>query len=67
MVNLSFLNAWNKPVYVNIYQNGEYIDGSTLGRDVSIQTRLDFSHLKRVTYEVVLTDCIKDHRYTLKL
>ena len=67
MVNLSFLNTWNKPVYVNIYQNGEYIDGSNLGRDVSIQTRLDFSHLKRGTYEVVLTDCIKDHRYTLKL
>ena len=67
MVNLSFLNTRNKPVYVNIYQNGEHIDGSNLGRDLTIQTRLDFSHLKRGTYEVVLTDCVKDHRYTLKL
>lgn len=67
MVNVSFLNTRNKPVYVNIYQNGEHIDGSNLGRDVSIQTRLDFSHLKRGTYEVVLIDCVKDHRYTLRL
>ncbi|WP_319499931.1 hypothetical protein [uncultured Draconibacterium sp.] len=67
MVNLSFLNTRNKPVYVSIYQDGKYIDGSNLGRDVSIQTRLDFSHLKRGTYQVVLTDCVKDHRYTLKL
>ena len=66
-VNVSFLNTWNKPVYINIYQNGEYVDGSNLGRDVSIQTRLDFSHLQRGTYEVVLTDYVKDHRFTLKL
>ncbi len=67
MVDLSFFNTWNKPVHVSIYQNGKYIDGSNLGRDVSIQTRLDFSYLQRGTYEVVLSDCVRDHRYTLKL
>lgn len=66
-VNVSFLNTSNKPVYVNIYQDGEHIDGSNLGREMSIQTTLDFGDLKRGTYEVVLTDNIKDHKFTVNL
>lgn len=66
-MNVSFLNTWQKPVFINIYQNGELIDGRNLGRDMSIHTMLDFGRLKRGTYRVVLTDYIKDHSFTVKL
>nr|WP_319510792.1 hypothetical protein [uncultured Draconibacterium sp.] len=66
-VNVSFLNTSHKPVFINVYHDGEHIDGTNLGREMSIQTMLDFGDLKRGTYDIVLTDSVKDHKFTVKL
>ena len=66
-VNVSFLNTWQKPVFINVYQNGERIKGANLGRDISIHTMLDFGQLKKGTYEIVLTDYVKHHSFTVAL
>lgn len=66
-LNISLLNLPEKPVYVNIYQDGVQIDGFKLGKELAIQKRLDLSNLKTGEYEVVVSDCFKDHKYIAKL
>jgi hypothetical protein len=66
-LNVSFFNCPQKPVYVNIYQNGQHIQGINLGKDLTIQKRLDLSNLKKGEYEVVLSDLFKDHKYIAQL
>lgn len=66
-LNISFLNLPQKQVYVNVYQDGMQIDGFKLGKDLSIQKRLDLSNLTKGEYEIVVTDCFKDHKYIAKL
>ena len=66
-LDISFINIPMKQVYVNIYQDGMQIDGFKLGKDLSIQKRLDLSNLKKGEYEVVITDCFKDHKYIARL
>ncbi|WP_347838975.1 hypothetical protein [uncultured Draconibacterium sp.] len=66
-LNVSFLNQSLKPVYLNVYRNGRHVKGMNLGRDLTIHQALDFSKLTRGTYEVVLTDNIKDHKFKAQL
>ena len=66
-LNVSFFNCPQKPVYVNIYQNGKHIDGINLGKNLAIQKRLDLSRLKKGEYEIVLSDLFKDHKYIAQL
>jgi hypothetical protein len=67
MLNISFFNSPQKQVYVNVYQNGQHVDGFKLGKELSIQKRLDLSNLKSGDYEIVVTDFITDHRFLAKL
>ncbi|WP_167616262.1 hypothetical protein [Maribellus sediminis] len=67
MLNISFFNSPQKPVYVNIYQDGKHIDGFKLGKDLAIQKRLYLSKLKAGDYEVVVTDYITDHKFLAEL
>lgn len=67
MLNISFFNRPQKPVYVNIYQDGKHIDGFKLGKELAIQKRLDLSKLKAGDYEVVVTDNITDHKFLAEL
>jgi len=66
-LNISFLNLPQKQVYVDVYKDGEQIDAFKLGKDLSIQKRLDLSNLEKGEYEVIVTDCFKDHKYIAKL
>lgn len=66
-LNVSFFNCPQKPVYVNIYQNGEHVEGINLGKDLAIQKRLNLSKLKKGEYEIVLSDLFKDHKYIAQL
>lgn len=66
-LNVSFLNTSLKPVFVNIYKNGKQIYDYKLGKDLSIQKCFNLSHLKPGTYDVVLTDDVKDHTYKAEL
>lgn len=66
-LNVSFFNGPQKPVYVNIYKDGEHIEAINLGKDLAIQKRLDLSQLKKGEYEIVLSDLFKDHKYITQL
>ncbi len=62
-LNVSFLNAAQKQVQLSIYQNGRYIVGADLGKDLAIQKCIDLSDLRQGKYEVILVDKFKEHRY----
>ncbi len=67
VLNISLFNSPMKQVYVNIYKDGEHVNGYKLGKDLAIQKRLDLSKLESGQYEVVLTDYIKDHKFVAEL
>lgn len=67
MLNISFYNSPQKQVYVNIYKNGAHVNGFKLGKDLTIQKRLDLSRLDAGEYEVVVSDFIKDHKFIAEL
>ncbi|MCY1722442.1 hypothetical protein OU798_18985 [Prolixibacteraceae bacterium Z1-6] len=67
MLDVSFFNCSQKQVYLNIYKNGKYVNGLKLGKDLTIQKRLDLRNLKYGEYEIVLTDVFKDHKYIAQL
>lgn len=67
MLDISFLNTGMKQVYVNIYQDGRYIDGTKLGRELAIQKRLDMKAMKKGEYMIVLSEKNKDHTFIAKL
>lgn len=67
MLNISFLNLSKKQVYVNVYQDGKQIDGLKMGKNFALQKCLDLTNLKTGQYEIVVTDCFKDHKYIAKL
>lgn len=64
-LNVSFLNVANKNVYLNVYKDGEYYNGMTLGKGFDIQKCIDFSMAGKGKYEVVLTDHFKEHHFTV--
>ena len=64
-LNVSFLNVANRNVYVNVFKDGEYYDGITLGKDFDIQKIIDFSLAGKGSYEVVLSDYFKDHYFNI--
>jgi hypothetical protein len=64
-LKVSFLNQACKKVFLNVFQNGEYVTGTKLGNELSIQKTIDFSKLKEGTYNVVLSDHFKDYEYTV--
>jgi len=67
ILNISFLNCPLKQVYVSVYQDGRRIDWAKMGKDLTIQKRLDLSRLEKGEYEIVLTDYFKDHRFMVQL
>ena len=62
-LNVSFLNAANKNVYLNVYKDGTYYNGFSLGKDFNIQKSMDFSMTEKGNYEIVLSDFFKEHFY----
>jgi hypothetical protein len=66
-LSISFLNCCQKQVYLNFYQSGKHVTGLKLGKDLTIQKRLDLSKLNKGKYEVVLTDHFKDHRFKVQI
>ena len=67
MLNISLYNSPQKQVYVNIYKDGDHVNGFKLGKDLAIQKRLDLSKLETGKYEVIVTDYIKDHKFIAEL
>jgi hypothetical protein len=63
LLSVSFFNQNCKNVFLNIYQNGEYVAGKKLGKEMCIQKAMDFSKLKKGTYDVVLSNQCKDYEY----
>jgi hypothetical protein len=66
-INISFFNVAQKNVHLEIYKNGQSIADANLGNDMSIQKRLNLSKLEKGTYELVITDLFKDHRFFVQL
>lgn len=65
-LKVSFLNAVQKNVYLNIYKEGEHITGVKLGKNMDIQKCIDFSKLENGKYRVILSDNFKDHNYIVQ-
>jgi len=65
-LNFSFLNTVQKQVFLNIYKDGEHVNGFNLGKEFAMQKRFDISNLKRGEYRIVVTDDFKDHIFTLR-
>ena len=66
MVNISFLNIAQKNVFLNIYQNGKYITGLNLGKNMNLRKKIDISNLEKGNYKFVLTDWFKNHLYVMQ-
>jgi len=64
-LKVSFLNVANKNVFLNVYKDGEYYNGFTLGKNFDIQKCIDFSMAGKGNYEIVFTDNFKEHHYAL--
>ncbi len=64
-LNVSFLNKAQKNVFLNVYQDGEHVTGTKLGKEICIQKTVDFSKLGNGTYEVVLSDRHNDYTYVV--
>mgnify|MGYP006982828015 CR=1 FL=1 len=65
-LNVSFLNIANKNVYLNVFKDGQFYEGITLGKDIDIQKSFDFSMVEKGNYDVVLRDYFKEHHYNIK-
>ncbi|WP_319503697.1 hypothetical protein [uncultured Draconibacterium sp.] len=65
-LNISFLNTAKKGVFLNIYKNGEHVNGYNLGKKLTIHKCYDISNLSSGEYRVVVTDDFKDHIFTLR-
>lgn len=65
-LKISFLNVVQKNVYLNIYKDGEHVTGVRLGKTMDVQKCLDFSKLEGGTYDVILSENFKDHKYTVQ-
>ena len=53
LLKVSFLNNAQKNVYMTIYNEGKYVAGRKLGREMCIQKAFDFSKLESGQYEIV--------------
>lgn len=63
LLNVSFLNIARNSVFLNVFKNGEYIDGVSLGKELSIQKCFDLSKLKNGDYKIVVSDKFHDHQF----
>ena len=64
-LKLSFLNRSQKNVFLNVYQNGEHIDGKKLGKDFCMQKMVDYSKLKKGTYKFVISGEFSDYTFSI--
>lgn len=65
LLNISFLNKGQKNVFLNVFNEGNHVSGTKLGKEMCIQKSLDFSKLPEGTYQVVLSDKYNDYNYTV--
>lgn len=65
-LKVSFLNASQKNVYLNVFEDGQHVTGIKLGNSMDIQKCLDLSQLKKGSYEIILTEYFKDHNYLVQ-
>ena len=63
---VSFLNQSMKHVFVNVYKDGEHYTGFDFGKNLDIQKCIDFSMAKKGNYEIVLSESLKAHNYTVQ-
>ena len=62
-LKLSFLNTGKEDVYLNIYKDGNFITGMSLGNQLDLQRLVDLSNLEKGDYDVVLSDNFSTHHY----
>ncbi|SHF44306.1 hypothetical protein SAMN05444274_105239 [Mariniphaga anaerophila] len=66
LLKVSYLNNFQKNVFLNIYRDGKFVTGKKLGKEVFIQKALDLSKLEKGTYEVVLSNNNNDYEFIVK-
>lgn len=62
-LKLSLLNTGKEDVCLNIYKNGNYITGISLGNQLDLQKLVDLSNLENGDYDVVLSDSFSTYHY----
>lgn len=56
ILKVSYLNCTQKNVFLTIYNNGQYVTGKKLGKEMCIQKAFDLSKLEKGNYDVVLSN-----------
>ena len=64
-LKLSFLNSGKENVDLKIYQDGDFVAGARLGKKLDIRKIIDFSHLEKGDYDVVLSDNFSTHHFVV--
>lgn len=63
MLKVSYLNNSLRNVNLTIYQDGHFITGKRLGKDLCIQKVFDLSKLESGKYDVVLSDNTNEYAF----
>jgi hypothetical protein len=66
LLKVSYLNNKLRNVNMSIYQDGMYIAGKRLGKDMCIQKIFDLSKLDHGKYEVVLSDRENEYAFLVE-
>ncbi len=66
LLKVSYLNKKLRNVNMSIYQDGTYIAGKKLGKDMCIQKIFDLSKLDHGKYEVVLSDRENEYAFLVE-
>ncbi len=63
---VTHLNPSLKNVYMNIYENGQYVTRKKLGNEMAINKCIDISKLEGGEYQFILTDWYNEHPLIVK-
>jgi hypothetical protein len=66
LLKVSYLNNKLRNVNMSIYQDGRFIAGKKLGKDMCIQKIFDLSKLENGKYEVVLSDRVNEYAFLVE-
>jgi hypothetical protein len=66
LLKVSYLNNKLRHVNLSIYQDGMFIAGRKLGKDLCIQKIFDLSKLEHGEYEVVVSDRVNEYAFLVE-
>jgi hypothetical protein len=65
LLKVSYLNSKESNVSMSIYQDGNFVTGKKLGKDLTIQKAIDLSKLESGKYDIVLSSNNDEYLFTV--